>query len=538
MIAMEQYRVLIVEDEYWIRKSICNLIEQTFEGTITVSESSNGEEALNVMEQGNISFVLTDINMPFMDGITLIFHITTQYPNIPILVLSGYSDFPLVRTALTGGALDYLLKPVKETELKKAVEKVKGLIEKRKEEQKITARRDRKEQVYEDYSRDLMLSTYICRKGQGAYAGLKSNPEEYLSGFSFPAYMAVIQHNFRENASDSDKSVWEKRYVRKRRLAERMEIGGVWGLENAYRQGEYILFSDGGKEALEKSCLNLKNCKGESEAFRICLSKKIEKVKEIPDGYRDCVWKLMSNAEYGKEYQYMTVETPDKKVNPAHWISQELENEILLAFNQNSPSMLEYFLLEKLGIGHLKEDGWLLLEIEQVFGRLRSMIQTSCINRLSRYEMWEIDSLFDSIERAVIAADTEEITELTRQMARALIQEEENENDTGAQTEGGILKVIEYVGKHYTENLTLSFLSEKFYLAPAYLSRSFKKQTGKNLIAYMTEKRLEKAVEYIEIKDMSLTEIAFLVGYNDYTYFNKVFRRYMGISPTQFRDNL
>lgn len=535
---MEQYRVLIVEDEYWIRKSINTLIEQLFEGAIAVSESSDGEEALRVMEKENISFVLTDINMPFMDGITLISHITKKYPDVPVLVLSGYSDFPLVRKALTGGALDYLLKPVKEAELKAAVEKVKDLIEKKKEEQLITARQKRKEQVYEDYIKDLILSTYICRKGQGTFANLKSNQEEYLKEFSFPAYMAVIQHSFREKISDSEKSIWEKRYVRKRRLAERMEMGGVWGLENAYRQGEYILFSGECKESLERSCLNLKKCREEGEIFRICLSKRIERAEEIPGGYRDCVLKLMSNAEYGRTYQYMTVEAPDKRMNPDHCISQELESEIVRAFNQNSPSMLEYLLLEKLGIGHVKEEGWLLWEIEQAFGRLRSMIQTSCMNRLSKYEMWEIDSLFDSIERAVIESDTEEIMELSKQMTGLLSQEEENESETGAQTENSILRVIEYVGKHYTENLTLSFLSEKFYLAPAYLSRSFKKQTGKNLIAYMTEKRLEKAVEYIEIKDMSLTEIAFLVGYSDYTYFNKVFRRYMGVSPTQFRENL
>lgn len=531
---MEQYRVLVVEDEYWIRKDIAALIEESFEGAIMVLESGNGEEALTALEDEEISFVLTDINMPFMDGIALISHITKGYPDIPVLVLSGYSDFPLVRKALTGGALDYLLKPVKEAELKAAVEKAKKAIEENRQE----ARRRRQEQVYEDYARDLILSAHICGKGQRDFLHLKSNLEEYLRELSFPAYIAVIQHNFRENIEEGGKSVWERRYDRKKRLAERMEIGKIRGLENAYRQGEYILFSVKGKDVLEKGCLDLENNREKGEAFRICLGRRVEKGEDIPEGYRDCVLKLMSNAEYGKEYQYMTVEEPDKNTDPAHWISQELEGEILSAFHQSSRPVLEFLLLEKLGIGHVEEGGWLLLELEQVFGRLRSLIQSYFINKMNRYEMWEIDSLFDSVERAVIAADTEEIIELSRQMAGLLTQEDESETDAGAQAESGILRVIEYVGKHYTENLTLSFLSEKFYLAPAYLSRSFKKHTGQNLIAYMTEKRLEKAVDYIKIKEMSLTEIAFLVGYNDYTYFNKVFRRYMGVSPTQFRENL
>ena len=65
---MERYRALVVEDEYWIRKDIAALIEESFGGAITVLESGNGEEALKMMEEEEISFVLTDINMPFMDG--------------------------------------------------------------------------------------------------------------------------------------------------------------------------------------------------------------------------------------------------------------------------------------------------------------------------------------------------------------------------------------------------------------------------------------------------------------------------------------
>ena len=535
---MERYRALVVEDEYWIRKDIATLIEESFGGAITVLESGNGEEALKMMEEEEISFVRTDINMPFMDGIALISYITKSCPDIPVLVLSGYCDFPLVRKALTGGALDYLLKPVKEAELKAAVEKAKKAIEQNRQKARAADRRRRQELIYEDYARDLVLSTHICGKGQRTFLPLKSNLEEYLGELSFPAYIAVIQHNFREDINEGGKSVWERRYDRKKRLAERMEIGKIRGLENAYRQGEYILFSAGGKDVLEKSCLNLENSREKGEAFRICLGRRVEKAEEVSEGYRDCILKLMSNAEYGKEYQYMTVEDPDRKKDFAHWISQELDGELVSAFHQNSRPVLEFLLLEKLGIGHVDEGGWLLWELEQVFGRLRSLIQSYYINKKDRYEMWEIDSLFDSVERAVFAADTEEIVELSRQMAGMLTQEDEGETEAGAQGESGILKVIEYVGKHYTENLTLSLLSEKFYLAPAYLSRSFKKQTGQNLIAYMTEKRLKKAVDYIKIKEMSLTEIAFLVGYSDYTYFNKVFRRYMGVSPTQFRDNL
>ena len=149
---------------------------------------------------------------------------------------------------------------------------------------------------------------------------------------------------------------------------------------------------------------------------------------------------------------------------------------------------------------------------------------------------WEIDNLCDSIEMAVFIADTDEMTELFRQIFSILIHDETGDCRTAGQGQDSISKVMDYIMEHYTENLTLSFLAEKFYLTPSYLSRSFKKQTGKNLVAFVTEKRLEKAMDYIKADGKSLTEIAFLAGYEDYTYFNKVFRRYLGVSPTQFKE--
>lgn len=134
--------------------------------------------------------------------------------------------------------------------------------------------------------------------------------------------------------------------------------------------------------------------------------------------------------------------------------------------------------------------------------------------------------------------ETEEIQGVTSQLISMLISEKTEENEPEFYPKDTVGKIMEYVRLHCEENLSLSFLAKEFYLTPSYLSRSFKKQTGKNLVAYITEQRLEKAVEYIKEGKKTLTEVAFLVGYDDYTYFNKVFRRYLGVSPMQYRERL
>lgn len=251
---MKKKCMLIVEDEYWIRKSICELAEYVFDGNITIMESGNGEEALDILAENEVSIIFTDINMPFMDGITLISHIAKEYPDIPVLVLSGYSDFHLVRDALTGGALDYLLKPVKETEFKEAIHKAEKFIQIREEEKKKTEEVQRQKKVYDNYTMDLVLSTYICQKETGDVEYSKERLEGYFRRIQFPTYMAVIQKNTKGKMDDSNESVLEKRYKRKKNLKEWMGSESFVWIENAYRQEEYIVFSSESIEKLERNC--------------------------------------------------------------------------------------------------------------------------------------------------------------------------------------------------------------------------------------------------------------------------------------------
>ena len=94
---------------------------------------------------------------------------------------------------------------------------------------------------------------------------------------------------------------------------------------------------------------------------------------------------------------------------------------------------------------------------------------------------------------------------------------------------------MEYIDRNYFEELTLVSLSEKYCVESSYFSRLFKQETGKNLMLYIAEKRIEKAIEYMKDENVNLTEIAFLTGYDDYTYFSKVFKKITGKSPRDYR---
>lgn len=116
--------LLIVDDEYWIRYKLVTKYDWNRFGFTHILEAANGEEATALLEYEKIDLVLTDMDMPIMDGGALIEWMNIHCPHVFVLVLSGYSDFPLVRKALLGGAVDYLLKPMSENDLYEALEKV------------------------------------------------------------------------------------------------------------------------------------------------------------------------------------------------------------------------------------------------------------------------------------------------------------------------------------------------------------------------------------------------------------------------------
>ena len=98
-------------------------------------------------------------------------------------------------------------------------------------------------------------------------------------------------------------------------------------------------------------------------------------------------------------------------------------------------------------------------------------------------------------------------------------------------------RAADWLEEHYAEELTLSSLAERYHVESSYFSRIFRQEMGQNLILYITNRRLEKAKEYMRESRINLAEIAFLVGYDDYTYFSRVFRKHTGMSPREYRSS-
>ncbi len=125
MPSLPHFNVMIVEDEPLLLRALENLIEQLDAGFVVTASARDGASALHALADNDIHLVITDIVMPVVSGLDLLEQLGQRRPNLPVILLSGRSDFEFAQKALRGGALDYILKPVSREKLENALLKAK-----------------------------------------------------------------------------------------------------------------------------------------------------------------------------------------------------------------------------------------------------------------------------------------------------------------------------------------------------------------------------------------------------------------------------
>jgi two-component system response regulator YesN len=121
---MSLYKMLIVEDEWIISDSLISMNEWNMRNIVIVGTPCNGREAIEILKQEHVDFILTDIRMPEMDGLQLLQYVRENYPHIQVIIMSGYEEFAYAHTALKYSARAYVLKPIDTEELLHAIDDI------------------------------------------------------------------------------------------------------------------------------------------------------------------------------------------------------------------------------------------------------------------------------------------------------------------------------------------------------------------------------------------------------------------------------
>lgn len=531
------YRVLIVDDEKIVRIALKSIIPWEENGFTIVGAAGDGMSALSMVEDSYPDIIITDLKMPKLDGIGLIKKLKENGYKGRIIVLSNYGEFELVREAMKYGACDYLLKLTLKSEellelLMKITEDIKAERSQNELEQleKIEIRESR--QVLKSQFFRELLSDGIADLGSIKRKGEKLNVKLEESSF-FMLYILIDNLNgnlFTAKINDRKLLTASVSNI----VSEILSIkSGVEVIETGIDTFLAIIPCDDGEDFREKAYQAGINISRSILTYlnitvSIVVGGQFKGLQEMKKIYDACV----ASAEVRFYKGYGSIIGMDSHVN-------KMDNPCLMELAAITASEIKRFL----------EVGGLAManaEIEKILTYAeKEMVEPNELKRLIRFVIEDLDKqliewrLKSSLPR--IRFEEELLKSQTIEKVRAIVHEclqdlklmvDEAKNEKFRKE---ICLIKDYIVRHYDEKINLEMIAKQVNMNKSYLCRMFKKETGKTLVNYLNDIRMQKAYELLKQPGSTVKEVSAAVGISDQFYFYRVFTKYSGVNPTEFK---
>jgi YesN/AraC family two-component response regulator len=531
------YKVLIADDEYWVRENLRTILDWKEYCFDFLEPAVDGEDVLSKMEKESPDILITDINMPFINGVELVNTVKKRYPHVVTIILSGYSDFEYVKNALLAGAIDYLLKPLTKVDLinilAKALEVISSNNFLEREQESIREELLQASSILQDKEFSMLIASDEYNAKENTESFRISEMELGMIGFS----IVLIKVN---NISMISKTRFKSNisllsYAIKNIIGELAKGGKSIIFNNIYVSNEFILISDLSKTELNQACENiLKALEGFLEyTVNIAISNYYYSMEKVHKAYSEALSALMSR-KYCPGSSKNHIEEV-KKLSVKKRITAEQEKKLIFAIQSKNKKLIKQLIFEEIGLRYCHLQNWLFIEVKQTASRIIGILINNITKDKSPLEILAVENLVELLERTMESFNISEVCSILEQIIDECFGMTDSyaANDTFKHV---VKLVTEYINENYFEEITLNYLSKLFLVESSYLSKLFKRETGDNLMLYIAKKRIEKAIELIKQGNLSLTDISSLVGYNDYTYFNRVFRKVTGKSPREYKS--
>lgn len=520
----KRYRVLFADDEYWTREKLRNMIPWEEYSLEFLEPAVDGEDAWEKVEAWKPDIFITDINMPFLSGVELLERIQDKYPEIITFVISGYDDFTYVKSSFLSGTMNYLIKPVSKIDLMQAI--VKAL-------EKISHYENEQIELQKAASdiRDREFSRLIQKPGDWNQAiAVQSNSTE-LTGVRL---VLIKIHNLHELLKGNQMVGWEWAYEVKKEIRRIYQDEEAIIFHNIYRINEFLILTKKDEQEVSRCSekLRMKAAAERHACITICIGTHSYAMESLHMAYVEAVGLLMTRSYVCKSE--IIIYHKDQKDKWRKHVSVEVEKQMRNALADTNQKEIKRVVFESSGLRGCVKEGWSYLEVKQTIKQLFDIILNDTIR--DQADVVDAENVVETVDQIIETLDYEK---LEQQIAEAIIylipQKAEYETQSMKHI---VLLVKEWIQEHYAEELSLSALAQRYHVDSSYLSKMFRQEMGESLILYITHKRVEKAKEYMQNTEMNLADIAFLVGYDDYTYFSRVFKKTTGNSPREYRATI
>ena len=535
-----KYKVLAADDEFWSRENIRSLIPWEEYSLEFLEPACDGEEVLERIPEEKPDIILTDINMPFLSGLELLQRLQNEYPNIVTIAISGYDDFDKVKGVFVSGGLDYLLKPVGKEELVKVLTKALGVLEERENAKKHDETSRIQEHKLSSFLEDSEYSALLSGKLYG-----QSASQTHVSStntFSEVATLMVKFYNIAEIAEQFDHDNLQMSWSIKSRLRELTGMdGNAIIFNNSNKMSEFLIVKTADAKELRALAENiLKEFSLEEYGpVSVVLHEQTSSLDDIGTVYRELISTLVTRPfsrshcilSCPEEKNTVEMQTIGKSA-PAH-----METELYHLLSTGKKSETEKLIFRTCDFKHCDDGTWSYLDVKQYAGRITGIlyryVQEKCPELTAQAE-----EAMDNIDYYMKCLNTPSLFASLKILLDSLWESGEDKGADSSSVVQQVEQIHRYIEQSYHENITLTALAEQYHMDASYLSRIFSQKYGETIIAFLTRIRMEKAAELMKDQDKKLETISFLVGYDDYNYFSRVFRKKMGCSPREYRNNL
>lgn len=538
---MNEIKVFLVEDEMVIRRGIKNSIDWEKEGYIFCGEASDGELAYPMIIKEKPDILITDIRMPFMDGLELCKLVKEELPNIKILILSGYDEFDYAKEAIRLGVTEYLLKPISSGKLLEALNGVSESIRREKEDKDLV--RKYMEEMRENTEHEKQKFFEQMLAGNLSMADALETGKKYEMNLSAGMYnLLLFRFTLGEENRKSGELLGEAEYAIKK-LTERLEY--VFEFQRDVEGWAFLLMADNEEQMSERVKELSKDLEEIMKNYSTItyfggIGQPVARLRELEESFREAERALA--ARFTMELnRIISVEDIRMAQNV-----DTLDDIEITSFGEieKTRTMLEKFLnngaedeideFVDVYINELPEENLKSVLMRQYIIMDAYIVMMSFCEKIEGIE-GEMQAQSEELKNSMKTIQTlEEIKNYIRMLLKKII----GVRDTiSGRRYSDIIEIAkDQIRKTYmSDEISLNTIAAEVGMSPSYFSSIFSKEMGKTFVEYLTEIRMDRAKELLMCSSMKTSEIGYEVGYKDPHYFSYIFKKTQNCTPKEFR---
>lgn len=532
-------KVFLVEDESIVREGLRDNIPWEQWGYKFVGEACDGEMALPLIQKVKPDVLLTDIKMPFMDGLSLSRLVHQEFPDMKIIIISGYDDFEYARGAIQVGAEQYLLKPITRAVLQKALAELKTKIETEREQKSYQEKFQSEAREYEQFSRtDFFVRIF---EGRMPVQDIYEEAAKLSLRINAPCYNLLL-FNLQEKRTGENAGVESEDFARKREELLHYFIRYPENIVFRWNVNTYGVLIQGSAEQMQALCArNIENveriCKPAEENLQwyVSVGEPVERLSLLAECY--------SKVNHLFSYRFLM---PQEHIFTKELIGPGAPQEAGggidgIEADRTDPELIRDFLIRG-----AKDE--IADFVENYLSEMKEAMQSIMFQNYLTLHIYFVTLSYAE----VLGCGKEEFLRLLGETTPDSVSSAEKlpayfcsllekamtlrDRESDDQSKRVLKKALSYIEENFSqESLSLNSVAGEVNVSPSYFSAIFSREMKVTFVEYVTGKRMDRAKKLLRQTQMHTGEIAQEVGYKDPHYFSFVFKKTQDCTPREYR---